>query len=49
MDDDSRGVGENLDEQEYDQGLVARGSHFVTLGKITEGNGINSNLNVFAN
>lgn len=37
-DDDSRGVGENLNEEEFGQGLVARGSHFVTLGSITGGN-----------
>lgn len=36
--DDSRGVGESLNEQEFGQGLVARGTHFVTLGSIKEGN-----------
>ncbi|XP_018575534.1 lysosomal alpha-mannosidase isoform X2 [Anoplophora glabripennis] len=37
--DDQRGVGENLNETEYAVPLVARGSHFVTLGKSSEGNG----------
>ncbi|KAJ8919704.1 hypothetical protein NQ315_006232 [Exocentrus adspersus] len=39
LDDDKRGVGENLNEIEYGAGLVARGSHFVTLGDIAKGNG----------
>lgn len=30
---------ENLNEQEYQRGLVAKGSHFVTLGDKTKGNG----------
>ncbi|KAJ8982145.1 hypothetical protein NQ317_011291 [Molorchus minor] len=37
--DDNRGVGEFLNESEYNQGLVVRGSHFVTLGKSLDGNG----------
>ncbi|KAJ8951626.1 hypothetical protein NQ318_012296 [Aromia moschata] len=36
--DDFKGVGENLNEYEYDQPLVVRGSHFVTFGNSLEGN-----------
>lgn len=37
--DDKRGVGENLDEQEFGKGLIARGSFYVTVGDITKGDG----------
>ncbi|RZC32449.1 lysosomal alpha-mannosidase [Asbolus verrucosus] len=30
--DDGRGVGENLDEQEYGQGIEVRGKHFLVVG-----------------
>ncbi|KAJ8939540.1 hypothetical protein NQ314_011107 [Rhamnusium bicolor] len=36
--DDKRGVGESLNEMEYSQPLVVRGSHFVTLGDSLQGN-----------
>ncbi|KAJ8919725.1 hypothetical protein NQ315_006253 [Exocentrus adspersus] len=37
--DDNRGVGEALNETEYNKPVVVRGSHFVTLGKSANGNG----------
>ncbi|KAJ8951627.1 hypothetical protein NQ318_012297 [Aromia moschata] len=37
-DGDNKGVAENLNEYEYDQPLVTRGSHFVTFGNSLEGN-----------
>ncbi|KAJ8951617.1 hypothetical protein NQ318_012287 [Aromia moschata] len=37
--DDARGVDENLNEEEFNQGLVVRGSHYITLGKTSVGNG----------
>ncbi|KAJ8951625.1 hypothetical protein NQ318_012295 [Aromia moschata] len=37
--DDAKGVGENLKEEEYNQPLVVRGSHYITLGKSSVGNG----------
>ncbi|KAJ8951631.1 hypothetical protein NQ318_012301 [Aromia moschata] len=40
------GTGENLEELEYDQLLVARGSHFVTLGKSSEGHDLPENVHL---
>ncbi|KAJ8939539.1 hypothetical protein NQ314_011106 [Rhamnusium bicolor] len=40
LNDDRRGVNENLNELEYNQQLVVRGSHFVTLGESSQGNNI---------
>ncbi|XP_049819132.1 lysosomal alpha-mannosidase [Aethina tumida] len=39
LNDDGKGVGEALNEQEHGQGLIARVSHFVTLGYKTLGDG----------
>lgn len=33
--DDAFGVGESLNEMEFERGLVARGMHFVTFGNIS--------------
>lgn len=35
LNDDAFGVGESLQETEYDQGLVARGQLYLTFGSIS--------------
>lgn len=35
LNDDAFGVGESLIEEEYEQGLVARGQHYLTFGSIS--------------
>lgn len=38
LQDDVKGVGEPLDEKEYDRGVYVRGSHYLVLGKANTAN-----------